>query len=105
QPAPFEKIILLAPLVWPCGWAAGKYLHAVLRPFMRQVPRHFVNNSHDDAFCDFLANQDPLQCRHLPLAWISAWKRWLPGFRQALPCQQPVHIIQGTDDTTVDWQK
>ncbi len=105
RPVPFERIILLAPLVWPTGWALGKYLHALLRHVVRHVPRHFVNNSHNDDFLAFLAEKDPLQCRQLSLTWISAWKKWLPPFRQAAPCQRSLCIIQGTDDTTVDWQK
>lgn len=102
---PFDKVFLLAPLVWPRGWQLGKYAHALVSPFTRSVKRHFANNSHDTDFLDFLANHDPLQSSRLSVTWISAWKRWLPYFLGSTPCQHPIQVIQGTNDGTVDWRR
>lgn len=105
QEQPFDKIWLLAPLVWPFGWDGGKWLHALLSPFISTIKRRFAINSHDQAFLDFLKHQDPLQSRRLSLTWISAWKAWLPHLLHAAPCQHPVTVLQGDEDGTVDWQK
>ena len=102
---PFKQVFLLAPLVWPCGWDAGKYLHTLLRPFVKTIKRTFATNSHDTEFLDFLKHRDPLQSRRLSVNWVSAWKRWLPGLLAAAPSQQELLVIQGDEDTTVDWQK
>lgn len=102
---PFDKVWLLAPLVWPRGWNKGKYLHALLSPFITSIKRHFAHNSHDDDFLQFLKHEDPLQSRRLPLDWISAWKRWLPGYLASPPCEHSISVIQGEEDGTVDWQR
>lgn len=104
-PVPFEKVILLAPLVWPVGWRTGKYLHFFLSPFIKTLTRRFATNSHDTAFLDFLAHQDPLQARRLSIVWVTAWRRWLPRLQRAAPSTHPLMVIQGTGDHTVDWQR
>lgn len=100
---PFDKVWLLAPLVWPFGWGSGKYLHALLSPFVKRIKRRFAINSHDQAFLDFLKYADPLQSRRLSLTWISAWKNWLPSILNASSCAKAITVIQGDEDGTVDW--
>lgn len=102
---PFDKMLLLAPLVWPVGWGSGKYLHAVVRHCVTSLPRRFATNSHDAAFLDFLKHGDPLQARRLSVTWVTAWKRWLARYLAAPVCDHPLYIIQGNQDTTVDWKK
>jgi lysophospholipase len=91
---PFNKIWLLAPLVWPFGWRSGKYLHTLLRPFARSLKRRFATNSHDQEFLDFLKHDDPLQSRRLSVTWITAWRKWLPTFLTAPPCNTPITILR-----------
>lgn len=102
---PFGKVVLLAPLVWPFGWSTGKYLHFFIHPFVRHIKRAFATNSHDTDFLRFIKEHDPLQSRRLSIVWVSAWKKWLPAFRQSTPCHFPLHVIQGDEDTTVSWRK
>jgi lysophospholipase len=99
-----EKVVLLAPLVRPHQWWRGRALHAVLKHLVAGIPRSFVDNSHDEAFLHFVRELDPLQSRQLSARWVSALKRWLPQFESAPPCDTPLEVIQGTGDTTVDWQ-
>ena len=80
----FEHIVLLAPLVRPHDWARGSLLHSVANVFVKSIGRNFATNSHDDAFLKFLREEDPLQCARLVSAWVT--------------------IIQGGEDTTVDWR-
>ena len=101
---PFDKVILLAPLVRPMRWQLGRVAHLGLSPFLDRVVRKFKTNSHNPAFMEFVENQDPLQSRFLMLAWIKALKRWLAWFI-ALPASDvALLVIQGDGDTTVDWR-
>ncbi len=104
QHQPFDKIILLAPLVRPRGWHLVRMAHFVLKPFRDQLRRDFKTNSHDPAFVDFVEHQDPLQSRYLILAWIGALKHWIKWFLQQLPSPLPLLVIQGEEDETVDWR-
>ncbi|MEQ9209299.1 MAG: alpha/beta hydrolase, partial [Pseudomonadales bacterium] len=61
-------------------------------------------NSHDDAFREFLKHSDELQSKVIPRSWIAAMMEFEKRFQRSGPLSYPVHIIQGTGDTTVDWQ-
>ncbi|MCH8542417.1 MAG: alpha/beta hydrolase [Alcanivorax sp.] len=101
---PFDKIILLAPLVRPFAWRSGRLLHAVVSPFREYVKRVFTVNSNDKEFLHFLEHLDPLQHRALSARWVSALKKWIPVFERALPVKVPLIVVQGDMDDTVDWR-
>ncbi|WP_018013945.1 alpha/beta fold hydrolase [Teredinibacter turnerae] len=113
-PVTVHKVVLLAPLVRASHWNMIRVGMATIGMILPRVPRRFNElNSHDTAFCDFLANDDPLQNRSLPITWVRAMINWVDWFkRQALLLKQgrqrlqkaPLLIIQGTDDKTVDWK-
>lgn len=102
--APFSKVVVLAPLVRSKGWHRDQWLYAFARFFVRSLPRAFSQNSHDQAFLDFIRKADPLQARHLPVQWVGAMKEWIDGFGDFAAQPHPVLVIQGDDDHTVDWQ-
>ncbi|ASK36030.1 hydrolase [Alcanivorax sp. N3-2A] len=102
--SPFRRIILLAPLVRPFKWNTARWLHALVRPFRKSIKRVFTINSGDPDFLDFLENKDPLQPRRLPAGWVSALKKWLPGFEAAHRVKISPVVIQGDHDETVDWR-
>lgn len=102
--ADFAKVALCAPLILPRGWRSGRMLHGILRGFVRQVPRRFTANSHDQDFLDFIAQRDPLQSQHLPVVWVTAMKIWAEKFRRFSPIEKEVLVIQGTEDGTVGWR-
>lgn len=97
------QILLLAPLVHPWAWQRVRLSYYLLRPFVRQIPRHFNANSNDDAFLRFLA-QEPLQAHQLPSAWVGALLQWVARIEQARPSQRRPLIVQGDGDHTVDWR-
>jgi len=100
----FSGVVLLAPLIWPKGWRRVRLAHAVLRHFVAGVPRGFAENSHDQAFLSFL-RADPLQPQAISVVWISALAEWLKRFLAREPCPTPLLVMQGDDDTTVDWRR
>lgn len=102
--APFAGAVLLAPLVRPAHWPLNSALHALLRPFVDAIARKFSENSHDPEFRRFLREDDPLQCRHLSVRWVSALKRWIPRMRAYAPVDFPLTVVQGDADGTVDWR-
>lgn len=100
----FDRVVLLAPLVRPFGWKAARRWLPVASMFFRHLPRKFRANSNDARFLKFIRDQDPLQARRLPLAWVRALSRWIPRIEKAPAAGEKVVIIQGEEDTTVDWQ-
>lgn len=104
EPFPFEKMILLAPLVRPANWRYGALLHSVVRPFRENVRRVFRTSSNDPDFVHFLQHMDPLQSPVLSARWVSALKRWIPDFENASRVKISPVVIQGDLDETVDWR-
>ncbi|MYM63545.1 alpha/beta hydrolase [Pseudomaricurvus sp. HS19] len=98
-----DRICLLAPLLRPKSWGHLQYALPLLR-HLRQLPRKFTSNSHDEAFLDFVRNADPLQYRHTPLRWAEAMHRWQQQFVQQPPLQRPLLLVQGDDDGTIDFR-
>lgn len=101
---PFEKVILLAPLVRPAKWRTGALMHSIVSPFRDYVKRVFTINSNDPEFLHFLENLDPLQSKLLSARWVSALKKWIPGIEAAQRVSISPIIIQGDLDETVDWR-
>ncbi len=101
----FKKYILLCPLLYPAQWGRSKFLYYLVRPFLRSIPRGYADNSHDDEFLKFIQNGDALQCSRLPTAWVTAMLDYCSRFLAAKNHEVPLHLIQGTEDGTVDWRK
>ena len=97
-----DKVIFSAPLVRPWLWPVSRIQLYLARPFIKQLPRRFTDNSRDPEFLQ-KAHNDPLAPKVLPTQWVSAMDRWIQKIerhRQKSPFQ-PL-IIQGTYDRTVD---
>lgn len=102
--SPFAQVTLLAPLVRPMGWRTGKWMHALLHRFVKQLKRKFKPNSADAEFLRFIAELDPLQPRFLNVRWVGALKRWIPMIESQAATDIRVNIVQGDRDQTVDWR-
>jgi alpha-beta hydrolase superfamily lysophospholipase len=100
----FEKVVLLAPLVRPFGWPLYARLIPCLAPFVRSLHRTFSSNSHDENFLHFLKALEPLQHHRLPMPWLKALRVWVRYFKALPACQHALCVIQGEEDSTVDWR-
>lgn len=100
----FSRVVLAAPLIHCTAWEQSKIGYNEKVQFVKSVPRIFRKNSSDAAFLDFIKNKDPLQNKTIPLKWVKALHDWNDKIADLPPCEKPVKIIQGTKDTTVDWQ-
>lgn len=100
----FKKVILLAPLIRPHRWSITRWVFYVLRTFMPRITRGLNSSSHDQEFLDFIAYRDPLQFRHIPMAWMSAMDHWVNSFEEFSVQSRPIYIVQGDNDQTVDYR-
>lgn len=99
-----QKTLLLAPLVRAHGWSWLQWFYPMVRFFTPTLQRKFVTNSHDPEFLKFIEFQDPLQPPTLPLRWVGAMDRWAGRIESFSPQWQPLAIVQGDQDVTVDWR-
>lgn len=102
--AELDRSILFAPLVRPRAWNWSQLSYQMLRHFVAEIPRRFTDNSGDQAFLQFIRQQDPLQPQTLPTAWVGALQRWVPRIEGAQRTAHSPIIVQGQQDRTVDWQ-
>jgi len=98
----FDKVILAAPLVRCSAWEQSKAAFKFYSKFADSVPRWPRNNSSDKAFIEFNRKKDYLHAQWVPIKWVNALHNWNDKIEHAPPCNKPIKIIQGTDDTTVD---
>jgi|SRR5690554_3346226 len=98
------QTILLAPLVRPRAWQQSKFLYQLIKPFRSSIPRRYSDNTSDQKFIEFVRQQDPLQARILPTAWVGALAQWIHYIEQRQPSRHSPIIVQGEADMTVDWQ-
>lgn len=102
--SPFANIFLMAPLVRPVEWERSKLFYYLARPFVKQLKRTFAQNSHNLDFLSFISTSDPLQPLFLKTRWVGAMKKWIKYIEGCEPVDLSLHVIQGTDDGTVDYR-
>jgi alpha-beta hydrolase superfamily lysophospholipase len=100
---PWQQVALLAPLVRVTGWSGVTISWQLLHRFQDRVPRGFAINSHDEAFLNFQKNEDPMQARYVAAKWVGSMIRWSRRIELATPCAYSPVILQGDEDTTVDY--
>lgn len=108
EPQPeFCGAVLLAPLLYPVQWRWVSLQYRFARRFRQQlkrVKRVFTDNADNPEFLQFVRQYDPLQSRWMAVSWIGAMLAWASRFQQLPPSPQPVCLIQGDADGTVDWR-
>ena len=100
---PFDKVVLLAPLVRAKHAPLMRPLRRILGLFTTRVPRKFSKNSHDEAFLQRVRD-DELASHYMPLRWIRAMLRWERRFDKLSWVEQEVLVVQGEGDQTVAWR-
>ena len=98
------SIIYLAPLLRPNHWQKIILAYSLCKFCLRRITRRFGESSHNPEFSYFLENIDGLQHPYVELKWIEALRKWVAGFPELAPCEVPTLLVQGTGDSTVDWQ-
>ena len=104
QTYPIEKVVFFSPLVRIPQWHMIKYLCYFLSPFIKNIQAKQVKTSNDKHFMLFL-DKDPLRAKAVTLAWLKALYQWVGSMDEVKSILSlPVCIIQGENDTTVDWK-
>ena len=101
---PFDKVMLLAPLVRPARWHLRKWMFYLGRYLMPHPNRGFNINTHDAEFARRQAHRDPLQSPVMSIRWLGAMVDWLKTFPKTAQNTKRILVVQGTDDGTVDWR-
>ncbi|MDE0451557.1 MAG: alpha/beta fold hydrolase [Gammaproteobacteria bacterium] len=97
----FEGTALLAPLVRPTNWRWNRFVYMVAKRTVASVGRGWVNNTENPEFIELL-RRDPLQCRRLPVQWVTAMVEWMYRFETSEPLPLRPLVVQGGRDMTVD---
>ena len=100
--APFDKIVLLAPLVRPYNWPLNRIVYEIARRTIKETKRTFAFTEKNREFVEFLRDRDPLQARTLPVQWVTAMQAWRRRFETRKPTDLTPLVIQGHADRTVD---
>ncbi len=103
HPWPFDKAVLLAPLVRPAQWRLVSGAYVLLHRLVKSVPRGFAKNSSDLEFLQFI-RADPMQSHLTSLRWVGALRHWLKSLPNKDLGVGPLLIVQGDADQTVDWR-
>lgn len=101
--SPWQKVVLLAPLVRPVAWRSVNMSYRLVKPFSEFVPRTFNGKTNDPHFLSFLENNEPLQAKVISARWVGAMIRWANHIEKATPSLMSPCIIQGDLDQTVDY--
>ncbi len=100
----FERLFLLAPLVYPAKmqWLQLKLAFWWFKSVRTGLPRIFRQNTSDINFVRFMREEDPLQAHWIPVAWLLALKEWIEHIHNLPACHMPVWVVQGGQDKTVN---
>ena len=101
---PDTQAILLAPLFYPARHRLISVQYGLFGRWLGSVKRLYRPNSHNAEFLQF-ARRDPLQHNELPVVWVGAMLRWCRWLNAHPPLEYDATIIQGDQDSTVDWQR
>lgn len=101
---PFNRVILLAPLIRIYGWQRLNIASSILMKFIKIIKREFNINSHDESFLNFIKNTDPLQEKKMPLRWVRSMFSWEKQFQKFNNIDLDCLVVQGDNDDTVDWR-
>ena len=100
---PFAGVVFLAPLIHHSFWTLSKIGYLLGKPFrMKTIPRRGNAPSSNPDFVEFAKN-DPLQTSRVPLHWVGEMYEWNREIQNMERLSLPLLIIQGTDDSVVDW--
>ncbi|WP_157800959.1 alpha/beta fold hydrolase [Bacillus solitudinis] len=101
--ASFGKICLVSPLLKSHMWFASKVALNIASPFTQQLKRTTKESTSNPIYNDF-RRIDPLQHDRTPLSWVKAMYNWFDKVGNKLGLDPSILVIQGNQDTTVDWQ-
>lgn len=101
--SPFEKTVLVSPLLRHTQWHWGKVAYTLFRPFVNRVRSRDKTNSSDTEYLAF-ARQDPLRNSHVSFQFLKDIYHWNRKFYHSSDFRSDMLVVQGEADTVVDWR-
>jgi alpha-beta hydrolase superfamily lysophospholipase len=99
----FEKAVLVSPLIRSYNWHLSKAGLLLLHRLIEKLPRFYKRNSSNRLYLQSV-KKDPLQHRKIPVGWFKALLEWNAQLPEYPDSNQKIMVIQGDNDTTVDWK-
>ena len=99
----FDQIIFLSPLIRHAHWKIGKFSYFMGKPFKKTIRRWDKKNSSNPAYLAFV-KQDPLHSNFLSLEYLNDLYNWEKHVQDNPIWPGNILIIQGDQDTVVDWK-
>ena len=101
-----KALVLFSPLVRLANWNMALMGYNILGNFVQEIPRTEKKITSDEEVLRFIYTRDPLQEKRIHLSWFLATRNWHERFIQypVISRSLPVLIVQGRDDTVVDWR-
>lgn len=99
----FDEVCLIAPLLRSNQWWVSKIFTSLLSPFFDKIPRKFPREPSAKLFIKEV-RKDPLQGQFLHLTWVEAMFQWEEELSNQIPVEDNILILQGVNDSTVDWK-
>lgn len=100
---PYRQAVLAAPLVRSAYWELSLLGFYLGQGWLAEVPRVLKPTSSDPTF-SAMVRRDPLQYAGTPVQWVRALIEWNDKVIENYPpSNTPLLIIQGTEDTVVEW--
>ncbi|MEZ0374109.1 MAG: alpha/beta hydrolase [Candidatus Sericytochromatia bacterium] len=102
--AMYAKAVLVAPLVRSAFWELSLAGFWLGQGWLQEIPRVVGPTSSDPSFFA-MVRRDPLQYPGTPVQWVRALIQWNEHVIESYPpSNTPLLILQGTEDTVVDWK-
>lgn len=98
----FETICFLAPLVHHEHWDWSKFGYYISRPFTKKIRRRTMVNSSNPEYLAFVET-DPLQSSILSYNFLDSLYTWNEAAEHYPQWPGRILILQGDQDTIVDW--
>ena len=99
-----DQLVMLAPLLRARAWRGIRIAHFLFHRFIRSVPRSFQESSHDENFCKFMRDDDPMQPDIVSVDWVGAMLDWAKRFDSFESLDIDALLVQGSGDMTVDFR-
>lgn len=99
-----KQVIFAAPLVRSALWHPSRAIHGMFHGFLDYLPRFFRVNTSNSKMMEFMKKHDPLQDKKASVQWISSLYEWHDRVHCYPELDCNLLIIQGDQDSTVDWK-
>lgn len=101
--SPFDKTVLVSPLIRHTHWGWGKFAYGVFSPFLKTVRSRPKKNSSNAEYLAF-AKTDPLRNNRVSFRFLKDLYQWNKELKKASSIDADILVVQGESDKVVKWK-